>query len=87
MRSDWCWQPIWKPPAWSTPNIRLPGIGPTMAGRNGGGDLYYTDGEVWVLRLVKACQKREGPVVTMPSPAVTEMKDDIWHAIAGALGN
>ncbi len=66
---------------------QVAGIGPTMAGRNGGGDLYYTDGEVWVLRLVKACQKREGPIVTMPSPAVTEMKDDIWHAVAGALGN
>jgi hypothetical protein len=26
-----------------------------MAGHNGGGDLYYTDGEIWVLRLVEAC--------------------------------
>jgi hypothetical protein len=26
-----------------------------------GGDLYYTDGEVWVLRLVEACKKRDGP--------------------------
>jgi hypothetical protein len=66
---------------------QVAGVGPTMAGRNGGGDLYYTDGEVWVLRLVEACRKREGPAVTMPSPAATEMKDEIWHAVAGALGN
>lgn len=31
------------------------GVGPTLRGRNGGGDLYYTDGEVWVLRLVEGC--------------------------------
>ena len=39
---------------------QVTGIGPTIAGRNGGGDPYYTDGEIWVLRLVEACKKREG---------------------------
>jgi hypothetical protein len=62
---------------------QVAGVGPTVAGRNGGGDLYYTDGEVWVLRLVKACQKRDGPAVTIPSPAATELKDEIWRVIAG----
>jgi LssY C-terminus len=66
---------------------QVTGIGPTVAGRNGGGDLYYTDGEVWILRLVQACQKRDGPAVTIPSPAATEIKDNIWRAIAGTLGN
>ena len=28
---------------------QVTGIGPTMNGRNGGGDPYYTDGEVWIL--------------------------------------
>ncbi len=65
---------------------QVTGIGPTMAGRNGGGDLYYTDGEVWVLRLVEACQKRTGPAAIIPSPPATEIKDQIWHDIAGALG-
>jgi LssY C-terminus len=65
---------------------QVTGIGPTLAGRNGGGDLYYTDGEIWVLRLVEACKKRDGPAVTIPSPPATEMKDQIWHAIADAVG-
>jgi hypothetical protein len=65
---------------------QVTGVGPTVAGRNGGGDLYYTDGEVWVLRLVQACRKREGPAVTIPSPPATELKDQIWAAVAGALG-
>jgi hypothetical protein len=66
---------------------QVTGIGPTMAGRNGGGDLYYTDGEVWILRLVEACQKRTGPVTIIPSPVATEIKDQIWQAIAGTIRN
>jgi hypothetical protein len=64
---------------------QVTGIGPTLAGRNGGGDLYYTDGEVWILRLVEACQKRTGPAAVIPSPPATEIKDQIWQGIAGAL--
>jgi len=64
---------------------QVTGIGPTVAGRNGGGDLYYTDGEVWILRLVEACKKRDGPALTIPSPAATEIKDQIWHAVADAI--
>ena len=48
---------------------QVTGIGPTMTGRNGGGDPYYTDGEVWILRLVEACQKRTGPRRRHPEPA------------------
>ena len=65
---------------------QVTGIGPTIAGHNGGGDLYYTDGEIWVLRLVEACKKRDGPAVTIPSPPATELKDQIWRAIANAVG-
>jgi hypothetical protein len=66
---------------------QVTGIGPTLTGRNGGGDLYYTDGEIWVLRLVEACRKRNGPAVTIPSPPATAIKDQIWHAVANAMGN
>jgi hypothetical protein len=64
---------------------QVTGVGPTLAGRNGGGDLYYTDGEVWILRLVEACHKRTSPADILPSPAATEIKDQIWQGIAGAL--
>ena len=64
---------------------QVTGIGPTLAGRNGGGDLYYTDGEVWILRLVEACAKQTGPVDVIASPAATEIKDQIWQAVAGAM--
>jgi hypothetical protein len=68
-----------------TAKYQVTGIGPTMAGRNGGGDLYYTDGEVWILRLVEACQKRDAPATIIPSPPATELKDQIWQAVANAL--
>jgi LssY C-terminus len=64
---------------------QVTGVGPTMAGRNGGGDLYYTDGEVWILRLVTACQRRTGPAAIIPSPPATEIKDQIWQAVADTL--
>jgi hypothetical protein len=64
---------------------QVTGTGPTLAGRNGGGDRYYTDGEVWILRLVEACRKRTGPAAVIASPAATEIKDQIWQGIADAL--
>jgi len=69
-----------------TAKYQVTGIGPTMTGRNGGGDPYYTDGEVWILRLVVVCQKRTDPATIIPSPSATEIKDQIWHGIADALG-
>ena len=65
---------------------QVTGIGVTLTGRNGGGDSYYTDGEVWILRLVVACQKRTAPVEIVPSPMATEIKDQIWRAVANTLG-
>ncbi len=70
----------------ATAKYQVTGVGPTMTGRNGGGDPYYTDGEVWILRLVVACRKRTGPATVIPSPSATEIKDQIWHGIADALG-
>jgi LssY C-terminus len=71
----------------ATAKYQVTGIGPTVAGVNGGGDRYYTDGEVWILRLVEDCHKRTEAVDVIPSPPATELKDQIWHAIADKLTN
>jgi hypothetical protein len=70
----------------ATAKYQVTGVGMTLNGRNGGGDLYYTDGEVWILRLVEDCERRTGPVKVLPSPPATELKDEIWHAVAQRLG-
>ena len=64
---------------------QVTGVGPTMTGRNGGGDPYFTDGEVWIVRLAEDCHKQSAPVTVIPSPPATELKDQIWHGIADAL--
>ena len=69
----------------ATAKYQVTGIGPTVDGLNGGGDRYYTDGEVWILRLVEDCHKQTGTVEVIPSPPATELKDQIWHAIADTL--
>jgi hypothetical protein len=64
---------------------QVTGVGLTLTGRNGGGDLYYTDGEVWTLRLSEACQRTTEPVTVIASPLATEWKDQIWRSITDAL--
>jgi LssY C-terminus len=58
------------------------GIGPTLLGRNGEGDPYFTDGEVWVLRLVEDCVTRTAPPEILPDPPATVLKDAIWKSVA-----
>src|SRR5579864_8670447 len=64
-----------------TATYQVTGVGPTMTGRNGGGDAYFTDGEVWILRLVEACHAQDSPVTILPSPPATELKDQIWRSV------
>jgi len=56
-----------------------------VAAHNGGGDLYYTDGEVWVCAWSSLQEARRSGGDNSSPPAV-ELKDQIWAAVAGALG-
>lgn len=66
---------------------KVAGIGPTLRGRNGGGDPYYTDGEVWMLRLVENCARQSAPPLVLQGPAIIEIKDALWQSIAGVYQN
>ncbi|MGA2126597.1 MAG: LssY C-terminal domain-containing protein [Xanthobacteraceae bacterium] len=61
------------------------GIGPTLNGRNGGGDPYYTDGEVQIARLVSGCDAKSETAVELDNPPLVDMKNVAWKAIAGIL--
>jgi LssY C-terminus len=69
----------------ATAKYQVTGVGLTVTGLNGGGDRYYTDGEVWILRLVEDCHRQTDAVDVIPSPPATELKDQLWHAIADKL--
>src|SRR5580698_6567513 len=65
--------------------FQISGIGPTLFGRNGGGDPYYTDGEIDVASLVVNGVKRTAPPATLPPPPLVALKDQIWHRVSAAM--
>ena len=65
--------------------FQISGTGPTLLGRNGEGDPYYTDGEIDVASLVVDGVKRTEPPETLPPPPLIAVKDQIWHGIRNAV--
>lgn len=61
------------------------GIGPTLNGRNGGGDLYYTDGEIKIARLVAGCNAKAATAVVLDNPPLVVLKNKAWQPIAALL--
>jgi LssY C-terminus len=61
------------------------GIGPTLAGRNGGGDAYDTDGEIMISRLVAGCGAKAQGVVILDNPPLVNIKNAAWKAVADFL--
>ena len=45
---------------------QVAGIGPTLLARNGGGDPYFTDGEVRIARLQPNCETSTTPAEILP---------------------
>ena len=66
--------------------FQISGIGPTLFGRNGGGDPYYTDGEIDVGSLVTNGARRTAPQALLPPPPLIALKDQIWHSVSKAIG-
>lgn len=60
------------------------GIGPTLRGRNGEGDPYYTDGEIRMAVLVEGGQARTEAPIAYPSPPLAALKNTIWKRAASA---
>jgi LssY C-terminus len=65
--------------------FQISGAGPTLFGRNGEGDPYYTDGEIYVATLVVDGVRRSQPPTTVPPPPLIALKDRVWHGISNAV--
>jgi uncharacterized protein YjeT (DUF2065 family) len=61
------------------------GIGPTLNGRNGGGDPYYTDGEIKISVLVEGCAQRVTTTTELGNPPLVDLKNLAWSAIIKLL--
>lgn len=65
----------------------MAGIGPTMFGRNGEGDPYHTDGDIWVATLTVDAQKRDTPAIVEPPPTLVQLKDSVWSSLIAAMSD
>ena len=62
---------------WLTEEFQVTGVGATLLGRNGGGDRYYTDGELTIGVLGKD-QSRDGSPSRLENPVPVQIKDQLW---------
>ncbi len=58
------------------------GIGPTVDGRNGEGDPYYTDGDVKISVLVQGCNQHATTTAVLENPPLVAIKNLAWDTIA-----
>ncbi len=62
------------------------GVGPTVNGRSGDGDRYFTDGELAVGVVVLEGAAGKAPIEKLPSPAPVLIKNQFWSWLHPALG-
>jgi hypothetical protein len=64
--------------------FQIQGIGPTLRGKNGGGDRYFTDGEVLIGVVAENCQLQPGaPVAPPDNPPHVDLRSAVIHALGG----
>jgi len=68
-----------------TRTYQVTGLGPTLYGRNGGGDRYYTDGEIDVGILSAENIRQKAPPERLENPAAVKLKNQIWAWIRPLL--
>ena len=67
--------------------FQISGVGPTLFGRNGEGDPYYTDGEIDFASLVFDGAKRTEPPPILAPPTLIALKDQIWHGVSRSIAS
>ena len=68
-----------------TRTYQVSGVDPTVNGRNGGGDWYYTDGEVTIGVISPNNVPSEIPPIEEPNPVVVQAKNRFWSWLRGWL--
>jgi hypothetical protein len=63
--------------------FQVTGIGPTLFGRNGGGDRYFTDGEITIGVLTADAAKTSKRPVVAENPAAVGLKNAVWQWARG----
>lgn len=69
---------------WLKELFQVTGVGATVLGRNGGGDRYYTDGELTIGVLAQVAQQGAEPS-ELENPVAVQIKQQLWTAIRPLL--
>lgn len=69
---------------WLSRTYQVTGVGATIAGRNGEGDRYFTDGELTIGVLTTNAEAGRRPERLANPPAV-QIKEQLWSAIGPLL--
>ncbi len=63
------------------------GVEPSIALRNGGGDFYYTDGEIRFSKLTPGCDNHNAQPATLPTPPLVQTRGWIWRNIGAPIAS
>jgi len=63
---------------------QVAGVGPTLRGFNGGGDLYFTDGEIFFARLKGDCASDAVAPEVLPTNLATQARSTMFGWLARA---
>jgi hypothetical protein len=66
---------------------QITGLGPTLNGRNGGGDPYWTDGEIRLARLTPDARKTDKAPQTLAAPQIVQWKDAVMKQVGESFGS
>ena len=69
---------------WLTELYQVTGVGATILGRNGGGDPYYTDGEL-TIGVLASLEARGQTPDRLENPVAVQVKEQLWSAIRPLL--
>ncbi len=69
---------------WVSELYQVTGVGATILGRNGGGDPYYTDGELSI-GVLAAVETRGRIPERLENPVAVQIKEQLWSAIRPLL--
>lgn len=65
---------------------QVSGVGPTLTGRNGEGDRFFTDGELTVAVLRAGASRGDISPEIMENPPLFRLKQTIWSVFSGGQG-
>jgi hypothetical protein len=66
---------------------QVTGVGPTLNGRNGEGDPYWTDGEIRIARITPGAKTTDKPPQIFDSPQIVQWKDAVMKQVGRSFGS